>query len=49
MEQDSQGADGGNLQGVLRKDPRGLLRESFNKCIMFRFLTLFPNNAAEQK
>ncbi len=32
-----------------RKDPGGLLRESFDKCIMFHLLTVFPNNAAEQK
>jgi hypothetical protein len=32
---------------VSRKGPRGLLRESFNKCIMFHLLT--SNNAAEQE
>ncbi len=32
-----------------RKGPRGLLRESFDKCVMFYLLTVFPNNAAEQK
>jgi hypothetical protein len=37
------------LQGMSRKDPRGLSRESFNKCIMFHLLAVFPNNAAEQE
>jgi hypothetical protein len=36
-------------QGVSRKGPRGLLRESFNKCVMFHLLTVFPNNATEQE
>ncbi len=34
---------------VSRKGPRGLLRASFNNCIMFHLLTVFPNNAAEQE
>jgi hypothetical protein len=38
-----------DLQGVSRKGPRGLLRESFNNCIVFHLLTVFPNNAAEQE
>ncbi len=38
-----------DLQGVSRKGPRGLLRESFDKYIMFHLLTVFPNNAAEQE
>jgi hypothetical protein len=32
-----------------RKGPRGLLHESFNDCIMFHLLIMFPNNAAEQE
>ncbi len=32
-----------------RKGPRGLSRDSFDKCIMFHLLTVFPNNAAEQE
>jgi hypothetical protein len=36
-------------QGVSRKGPRGLMRESFNDCLMFHLLTVFPNNAAEQE
>jgi hypothetical protein len=32
-----------------RKGPRGLMRESFDNCIMFHLLTMFPNNAAEQE
>ncbi len=38
-----------DLQGVSRKGPRGLLRESFNDCVMFHLLTVFPNNKAEQE
>jgi hypothetical protein len=38
-----------DLQGVSRKCPRGLLQESFDDCIMFHLLTVFPNNAAEQE
>jgi hypothetical protein len=38
-----------DLKGVSKKGPRGLLRESFNNCIMFYLLTVFPNNAAEQE
>ncbi len=38
-----------DLQGVSRKGPRGLSRESFDDCIMFHHLTMFPNNAAEQE
>jgi hypothetical protein len=38
-----------DLQGVSRKGPRGLLRESFNDCVMFHLLTVFSNNAAEQE
>jgi hypothetical protein len=35
-----------DLQGMSRKGPKGLLRESFYKCVMFHLLTVFP---AEQK
>jgi hypothetical protein len=38
-----------DLKGVSRKGPRGLLWESFEDCIMFNLLTVFPNNAAEQE
>jgi hypothetical protein len=38
-----------DLQGVSRKGPRGLSRESFDDCVMFHLLTVFPNNAAEHK
>jgi hypothetical protein len=38
-----------DLQGVSRKDPRGLLCKSFDDCVMFHLLTVFPNNAAEQE
>jgi hypothetical protein len=38
-----------DLQGMSRKGQRGLLCESFDKCIMFHLLTVFPNNAAEQE
>ncbi len=38
-----------DLKGVSRKGPRGLLRESFDDCLMFHLLTVFLNNAAEQE
>jgi hypothetical protein len=38
-----------DLQGMTRKGPRGLLQESFNDCVMFHLLAMFPNNAAEQE
>ncbi len=37
-----------DLQGLTRKGPRGMLRKSFQDCVMFHLLTVFPNNAAEQ-
>ncbi len=38
-----------DLQGVSSKSPKGLLNESFNDCVMFYLLTLFPNNVARKK
>ncbi len=38
-----------DLKGVSRKGPRGLSWESFDNCVMFHLLTVFPNNAAEQE
>jgi hypothetical protein len=38
-----------DFQGVSGKGPRRLLPESFNDCIMFHLLTVFPNNVAEQE
>jgi hypothetical protein len=38
-----------DLKSMSRKGPRGLLRESFDGCVMFHLLTVFPNNAAEQE
>jgi hypothetical protein len=38
-----------DLKGMSRKGPRGLLRESFDDCVMFPLLTVFTNNAAEQE
>jgi hypothetical protein len=38
-----------DLKGMSRKGPRGLLQESFDNCIMFHLLTVFPNNAVEQE
>ncbi len=38
-----------DLKGVSKKGPRGLTRESFDECIMFHLLTVFPNNTAEQE
>jgi hypothetical protein len=36
-----------DLQGMTRKGPSELSRESFNECVTFHLLTVFPNNAAE--
>jgi hypothetical protein len=36
-----------DLHGISRKGPRRPMREL--NCIMFHFLTVFPNNAAEQE
>ena len=38
-----------DLQGLTRKGPRGMSRKSFEDCVMFHLLTVFPNNAAEQE
>jgi hypothetical protein len=37
------------LQGMSRKGPRGLLHELFHDCVMLHFLTMFPNDAAEEE
>jgi hypothetical protein len=38
-----------NLQGVSLEGPKGMSRDSFNDCVMFHLLTVFPINAAEQE
>ncbi len=38
-----------NLQGASLEGPRGMSCKSFNYCIMFHLLTVFPINAAEQE
>jgi hypothetical protein len=38
-----------NLQGVSLEDPRGMPCDSFNDCVMFHLLTVFPINVAEQE
>jgi hypothetical protein len=38
-----------DLQGVFRKGPRGHLCKSFNNCMIFQLLTVFPNIAEEQE
>ncbi len=38
-----------DLKGMSRKRPRGLMRESFDKCVMFHLPTVFPNNSVEQE
>jgi hypothetical protein len=39
-----------DLQGLTRKGPRqGMSHKSFEDCVMFHLLTVFPNNAAEQE
>jgi hypothetical protein len=37
-----------NLQGVSLEGPRGMSCKSFNDCVMFHLLTVFPINAVEQ-
>jgi hypothetical protein len=38
-----------NLQGDSLEGPRGMSHKSFNNCIMFHLLTVFPINAAKQE
>jgi len=38
-----------DLQGLTRKGPRGMSRMSFEDCVMFHLLTVFPNKVAEQE
>ncbi len=38
-----------NLQGDSLEGPRGMSCKSFNKCVMFHFLTAFPIKDAEQE
>jgi hypothetical protein len=38
-----------DLQGLTRKGPRGMSYQSFEDCMMFHLLTVFPNSAAEQE
>jgi hypothetical protein len=38
-----------DLQGLTRKGPRGMSHKSFEDCVTFYLLTVFPNNAAEQE
>jgi hypothetical protein len=38
-----------NLQGVSLEGPRGMSCKSFNDCIMFHLLTVFPINVADQE
>jgi hypothetical protein len=38
-----------DLQGLTKKEPRGLSCKTFDDCVIFNLLTVFPNSAAEQK
>jgi len=38
-----------DLQRLTRKGPRGMSGMSFEDCVMFHLLTVFPNKAAEQE
>ncbi len=38
-----------DLQGLTRKGHRGMSHKSFEDCVMFHLLTVFPNNAVEQE
>jgi hypothetical protein len=37
------------LQGCFKKGPKGYLQKSFNYCMIFHLLAVFPNNVAEQE
>jgi hypothetical protein len=37
-----------DLQGISQKGPRGVSRQSFEDCVLFHLLAVFPINAAEQ-
>ncbi len=37
-----------DLQGCSKKGPRGYIRKSFDNCMRFHLLAMFPNNVAEQ-
>jgi hypothetical protein len=39
----------GDLQGVFQKGPRGVSRQSFEDCVLFHLLSLFPINTAERE
>ncbi len=38
-----------DLQGLTRKGPRGMSHKSFEDCVTFHLLTVFPNITAEQE
>ncbi len=38
-----------NLQGVTHEGPRRMSHKSFNNCMMFHLLTVFPINVAKQE
>jgi hypothetical protein len=38
-----------DLQGISQKGPRGVSRQSFDNCVVFHLLTMFPINKAEQE
>ncbi len=38
-----------DLQGLTKRGPWGMSHKSFEDCVMFHLLTMFPNNAAEQE
>jgi hypothetical protein len=38
-----------DLQGLTKKGPMGTFCKSFEDCVMFHLLTVFPNGTAEQE
>ncbi len=38
-----------DLQGLTRKGLRGMSHKSFEDCVTFHLLIMFPNNVAEQE
>jgi hypothetical protein len=49
VEEQTEGGQYVDLQGILQKGPREVSRQLLNDCVMFHLLTVFPINVAEQK
>jgi hypothetical protein len=49
VEEQTEGNSYVDLQGISQKGPRGVSHQSFDDCMQFHLLTLFPINAAEKE